>query len=289
MTALLTLCLLAADPQAAAPPQTYELKHRFVEGETLVYTVAQKSAIDMRSAEVEDQVVHSSETTRHAVVDRVKPDGSGVVTLSNTHARLMATAPGEEPVTYDSASDADVPPQFEGVRGSIGKPLMTMTVSPAGEVVRVENLERVQTDVEAANRSNLQPFVPLPAGPVEIGEKWKDVYQVTIRAEDGFPLPVKMQRTFTLRAVREGVATIDWRSVVRTPLNDPKLESQLVSRELAGELTFDIGAGRVTSRTARGDRTVVGFAGAGTSMRTVTDRKESLVQTLAAGETATPR
>ena len=277
MLAALAL-LFAADADAVT------LRHAFTAGQTATYVVEQRSHIDMRAEGLEQQVAHTSETTRRAEVVRVKADGSGVVELTNVRARLSAVSPEGTEASYDSASGDEPPAQFEGVASAVGKPLLRMTVSPTGEVTKVEDLQRVRTDVEAANRSNLQPYVPLPEEPVLVGDQWKDVYQVTVRSEDGFPIPVKMQRTFTLRAVENGVASVDWRSVVRTPLDDPKLSAQLVSRELRGELAFDIAAGRVTSRTANGDREVVGFAGPGTSMKTVTRRTERLVETVAAGE-----
>ena len=283
MLALLTLYLTTA----AADAEAVTLRHRFAAGEELTYTVSQQSAIDMRGEQHENQIAHTSETTRVATVSKVNADGSAVVSLTNVRAKLAADSPDGEPISYDSESDAEVPTQFEGVAHAIGKPLMEMTVSPTGEVLSVVSLQKVRADVEMANRSNLQPFVLLPEDAVTAGDQWKDVYQVTVRADDGFPLPVKMQRTFTLKAVEDGVATIAWRSVVRTPLSDPTLEGQLVSRELSGTIRFDVARGRMVSRTATGDRTVVGAAGPGTSMRTVTQRSETLIETVAAGD-ATP-
>ena len=285
---MLAALLLALTPAADAEAVT--LRHAFAAGDVALVQIDNVAALDLRGPNGQQQITHSSRTVRRAVVERVKPDGSGVVVLTIERTRMEADAPDTDRVVYDSALGGEVPEMFEGVAGTIGKPLLRMTVTPLGEVTKVEELQggaNAAATAETADsvlHSNVQPYVPLPEGPVAAGEKWKDVYKVNARDEAGFPVPVKMQRTFTLKSVEGGVATVAWRTVALTPITDPKIEAQVMKREMSGTLRFDAAAGRMTSREAVGNRTVVGFAGAGTSMRAVTKRSEADVESVAAAE-----
>ena len=288
LAALLFLLTPAADAESVT------LRHAFAAGDSVLVRIDNDAALDLRSPEGEQQITHSSSTVRRAEVERVKPDGSGVVVLTIERTRMAADAPDTDRVVYDSRVGGEVPEMFEGVAGAIGKPLLRMVVTPLGEVTKVEELQgganaaATAETAESVLRSNMQPYIPLPEGAVAVGEKWKDTYKVNARDESGFPIPVKLQRTFTLKSLEGGVATVAWRTVVLTPITDPKVESQVMRREVAGTLTFDADAGRMTSREAVGNRTVVGFAGAGTSMRSVTKRTEALVENDRVAEDAEP-
>ena len=77
---------------------------------------------------------------------------------------------------------------------------------------------------------------------------------------------IKTQQTFKLVGVKTGVATIEVRNHILTPIDDPKLESQLLQRESSGTVKFDLDAGRILSQRMELDKRVVGFSGQSSSV-----------------------
>jgi hypothetical protein len=76
-----------------------------------------------------------------------------------------------------------------------------------------------------------------------------------------------MLRTYKLAAVNGNDATIEFRTSILTPIEDPALSAQLIQRETSGKLTFDLSAGLITGRSSSVDRTVVNPFGPKTSLR----------------------
>ncbi|MCH5374869.1 MAG: hypothetical protein JJ992_12915, partial [Planctomycetes bacterium] len=62
-------------------------------------------------------------------------------------------------------------------------------------------------------------------------------------------------------------ATINVKSQVLTPLNDPALQSQLVQRIKKGFIKFDVDAGRILSQQMDSDEMVIGFNGPESNMK----------------------
>ena len=73
------------------------------------------------------------------------------------------------------------------------------------------------------------------------------------------------------------MATIEVSNHVLTPIDDPKIESQLIQRESTGTVKFDIDAGRVLSQQMDLDRRVVGFSGPASSVHYMTRFTERLL------------
>src|SRR5690606_6039881 len=78
---------------------------------------------------------------------------------------------------------------------------------------------------------------------------------------------VKTRQQYTLESVETGIATISVKTQVLTPVNDPKLEAQLVQQLTNGEVRFDIEAGRVRSKQMDWDELVIGFSGADSTLK----------------------
>ncbi len=76
--------------------------------------------------------------------------------------------------------------------------------------------------------------------------------------------------------MESGIATISLRTEVLTPVNDARIESQLIQRLSNGTIKFDIDAGVVRGRRLEWDQTVVGFNGPESSMTYVARLTESL-------------
>ena len=62
------------------------------------------------------------------------------------------------------------------------------------------------------------------------------------------------------------MATISVATQVLTPVNNPKIQSQLVQRLTKGTIRFDMDAGRVLSQNIDLDEQVLGFQGPDSSL-----------------------
>jgi hypothetical protein len=134
-------------------------------------------------------------------------------------------------------------------------------------------------------------LVPLPENAVAVGETWKERFELDVVTQDKLPLKVAMQRTYKLASLDKQQATIDFRTTILTPIEDPALAAQLIQRETSGKIVFDIDKGLIVSRTSAVDRTVVNPFGSKSSMRASSTYREQWIPEgrLAAGESGTVR
>jgi hypothetical protein len=111
------------------------------------------------------------------------------------------------------------------------------------------------------------PFPPVDKQPIKPGVSWSIADEVKLLLDDGSIKKVQTQQQYKLEKVENGVATIAVSTVVLTPINDPKLKSQLVQREQTGTIKFDIDAGRLLHKQLDIDQQVFGFSGADSHMQ----------------------
>ena len=88
-----------------------------------------------------------------------------------------------------------------------------------------------------------------------------------IREEDNRIKTVKTRQLYRLEKVETGVATISVKTQVLTPVEDPRLQCQLMQRISEGEIRFDVDAGRLLSKQLDWDGNVLGFNGAESNMK----------------------
>jgi hypothetical protein len=120
-------------------------------------------------------------------------------------------------------------------------------------------------------------FVPLPEGPVAIGDSWKDRFDIVLMDNEKNRVKVTIQQGYKLAEVTGRQATIELRTAVLTPIQNPAIEGQLIQREISGKVIFDLDRGAVISRESGVDRTVAGPFGPRTLMQAKSKYREKLV------------
>jgi hypothetical protein len=168
---------------------------------------------------------------------------------------------GVKEVSYDSQKDVVPPAIYEPIAKTVGVTLATITIDPAGKIID-----------RRSNQPNFNPGIgeltmPLPGKKVKIGDTWFTPETITLRTEEGMIKRVDTRQLYKLEKIELGVATISVVTQVLTPISDPKLESQLVQRLQKGTIKFDIDAGRLIHKQMDLDESVLGFAGADSSMQ----------------------
>jgi hypothetical protein len=239
----------------------FTLAYKFKAGDDVVTKV-----VHLVTLETTVQGVSQTASTRSVSAKRWQissVDASGNITFVHSvpYVEMWQKVTGRDEVKYDSRNDEKPPPGYEGVARDVGVPLATIVMDPYGRII---------------GRQNAQPqfnpgigtlTIPLPGQPVKIGDKWSIPDEVRVRLEDGTVKKVATRQVYQLQSVETGVATISVDTQVLTPVNDPKIESQLVQRMQKGTIKFDIDAGRLLRKQMDLDEQVIGFNGPNSSMQ----------------------
>jgi hypothetical protein len=179
---------------------------------------------------------------------------------------------GRKEVRYNSQTDSEVPPGYEGVASAVGVPLTIVTMDNRGKI-----LKRIEKREQPTSMST-QMTMPLADHPVAIGESWSSPMEIDVILKDGVTVKkIQTRQVFTLDKVIDNVATIMIDSQILTPIHDPAIEAQLIQRLSKGEARFDITAGRILSQQLDLDRHIIGFSGPASSMHYLTRFTEQLL------------
>ncbi len=266
-------------------PRKYTLQYKFLTAKNVIYSVENKSEVELQQGAAEQHVEHSELTDKHYQVISTDLQGNCVLELSIDRVQMSAAVDGGDSVTFDSQRGEKAPPEFEGVADKIGQPHVRVKVSPTGEVLSVQQLTQdheqplaVKDVVTAKNAGKLDVLVRLPDEPVSIGDVWKERFEDEIVVGEKLKKAVTIQRTYTLTAIDGHRATIQLDTSVITPIREPEQEAQLIQKTPSGTIVFDMERGLVLSRETSLDRKVVGFSGPKSFIRNITTRKERYVE-----------
>ena len=144
---------------------------------------------------------------------------------------------------------------------TVGKPLTTVTINTAGEILKKDS------DSPRINFGLGDIVMLLPPKPVHSGSRWYEPAEIQVRHPDGRVERIKIRKLYTLEKVQTGVATIQVKTEVLTPINEPRIQSQLMQQLTNGTIKFDVDAGRVIAKQIDWDESVVGFNGAESMMK----------------------
>lgn len=278
LAALLTLAV--AHGVLASEQEKYTLRYKFKPGETIRWEVEHRSNVRTTVSGTTQTAETLSDSVKLWRVAEVKSDGSAVFEHSVEWVDMRQKLTGREEVRYNSQTDAKPPVGFEDAAKSVGVPLAVVTMDVRGKV-----LHRERKDPKAQSAAASKPLdptegwitIPLPEEAVPVGHTWSLPLDMDIPLESGGTKRIKAIQQFTLEDVKTGVATIHVATEIITPITDPAIESQLVQRESAGRVRFDLDAGRILGQQMDIDKHVVGFRGDASSIHYVNRFSEQLL------------
>ncbi|RLS55160.1 MAG: hypothetical protein DWH91_10105 [Planctomycetota bacterium] len=250
---------------SAAEP-THQLRYQFPQGETLNYVSQHDARYKITFQSSKENVSHTSMSVRTIRVLNSTPE---VAQVEHTIQQARMTADnGQGTTVYESARPNDVPPDFERVHQSIGKPL-SARLSPQGKTLAATP--------GADSLENAELFFQLPEGPVAVGAQWAERYESQIVVEEKLFKKIRMERRFQLMSVENGVATIGLATVCLSPMNDPAQEVQVLQKAPKGQFRLELATGRLLERQLVIDDNVVAFQGPGTQMEVKSIRVDRLI------------
>lgn len=257
------------------------LAYKFKAGEVFRTKVTHLATVDTKVNGVQQVVKTRTISGKAWKIENVDAQGNTTFVHMVEWVDLWNSVSDRPEVAYDSRKDTSTPPGYEHVAQSIGQPLASITINPAGQVVNRKDA-RPQFNPGISDLT-----VPLPNKAVKVGDKWHVTEEVKLQDEQKRIKVVQVRHQYTLDDVQTGVATIRVTTQVLTPINDPKFEAQLVQRMQKGIIKFDIDAGRVISRQMDLDETVLGFSGPESSMQYVARfQEEQLAEDVAQRSTS---
>lgn len=276
--AVALLATILVPSAVAGESEKYTLRYQFHPGETTRWEVNHRTNIRTTVSGTTQTAETLSISVKRWQVTDVRPDGTAVFEHSVEWVDMRQKLTGRAEVRYNSQTDEQAPVGFEGIVDSVGVPLSVVTMDTRGKV-----LHRKRRDVNPQSPTNPMAedessmTIPLPEEPVPIGHTWSFPLDIDIPLETGGVKRVKAIQQYTLEDVKTGVATIRVSTEVLTPISDPAIESQLVQREVAGRVRFDVDAGRILSQQMDIDKRVVGFRGGASSIHYVNRFSEQLL------------
>jgi hypothetical protein len=261
-----------AGESAAAPAAPVLLRYAFKPGDAIESRVEHRALTETTMNGQTQAVETMTDSTRTWKVTTVADSGEATLEQFVDDVTMTSRTSDRGEVRWSSGSDDDPPPGYEGVRLSLGVPLVRLRVAADGRI-----LERRELRPCPAAATGDLVVVPLPDQPIPVGHEWTIPQEVVVEVPGGPRKAVRTRLRYRLEAVHDGLATIEVDTTVLTPVDDPRLEARLLERIWDGEIRFDIEAGRIISRRTAIDRRVVGFGGPESSVRYKASLEERLV------------
>lgn len=238
------------------------LRYAFRPGDDLASAIAHRALTETTMNGVTQSVETSTDSNRTWKVVAVDEAGGATLEQVVDEVTMTSRSSDQGEVRWSSAGLADPPPGYEGVRQSLGVPLVRLRVAADGRI-----LERRELRPCPAAATGDLVIVPLPEEPVMVGHEWTVPDEVVVEVPNGPRKAVRTRLRYRLERLEDGIATIAVDTTVLTPVDDPRLEARLLERIWDGTIRFDVEAGRIVGRRTAIDRRVVGFGGPQSSVR----------------------
>ena len=254
------VALLAAAALASA--QTAPGRLHWQAGQVLTYRVEQ---VTVAADVVGDSKAETK--TRLNLIKRwqvISVDAAGAATLQLSLAmlRLETNTPGGDKLLFDSASpDKNTPELRTQLSGYVGKALALLRVDNQGRVLEVK-----QSKFGPASRyENELPFVGvLPADGPKEGQEWRRDYKITMEPPNGAGEKYDAVQKYVCKSAADGLLTATMTTELKKPPTAAE-QASLLQLLPAGEIVFDLKAGRLKSASLKIDKEVKGHQGAGSS------------------------
>lgn len=240
---------------------TYLLAYKFAPGEEVRTKVVHLVTVETKIKGATQTAKTRSLSTKLWRIKEINEQGHFIFEHVVEHVDMWNSVSGRAEIRFDSASGEKPPPGYETVASSVGKVLATVTMDQHGRVI---------------SRTNTQPTfnpgigelsIPFPNTPVKIGTTWAIPDEIKMKLEDQTFKKVQTKQVYKLVNVELGVATIAVDTQVLTPVNDPKVQAELVQRLQHGTIKFDLESGRLRHKQMDMDEEVFGFNGPDSHMQ----------------------
>lgn len=288
---VLFLAVIQAEEPPPAPPvpsdtTSFLLRYKFEPGQMVAYDTVQDVEFTSRYTEASEIAKNRTSTTKCYKVTKVHPDGSAELDLVIRRVVMeVGFNESELETVFDSSSPELRSEKYDHVAKTIGVSQGLFHFAPSGKLIKLLHLDpstpmpdpKTSQTKDVDGESHRTFLLLLPEKEVRAGDSWVDHYELRVALEGSLQQKIKMKRTYTLVRVENGIATISLSTQILSPIDNVNIEIQLIQRELAGTIRFDLEKGLILERNIAIDKTVIGPSGSKFSMRAKSDYTERLV------------
>lgn len=264
--------------------QTFDLRYKFQEGETILWSTEHAFSADVKKGKEQS---HSTARSRCVMQWRVTDVDSleqATVVLTLRTAIMWKQEDGTDPIQYDSTkSRGNAPDEYKSTDEWIDIPIATYTLDKRGRIVdRKETYRELKFGMGHVT-------VPIPDQPIRVGSTWHSPDTIQVRMPENYVKQIKLRLEYRLQKVEDGIAYISIDSQVLTPINDERVRTQLLQQLSKGVITFDMNRGQMLEKRLDWDEKSIGYAGPDSSLvylaKYHTKRMTSDDETIAKSET----
>ncbi|MBM4070729.1 MAG: hypothetical protein FJ271_17505 [Planctomycetes bacterium] len=195
-------------------------------------------------------------------IDTVDDQGTATIRLKVIAMRNEQLRPNAEPLVFDSENpDKSTPELHAQMSKFIGKVLAVLRVDAQGNVVKT--LEGSATQFA----SDLPFLIRLPFAEPKEGQGWERPADFTLAPPFGTGEKYQAVQQCQVTKLNNGQAQLQVSTTIKNMPQSPSAQLPLVQKQSAGEVAFDVAAGRIVRADLRVDREIMGHQGPGSSYR----------------------
>ncbi len=250
--------------------QTYQLAYKLKKGEEIRWDFEQVVSTKFQMAgEVEESSSRSENTKLWKVVN---VDQLGNMTFAYTieSVKMWTKVGDENPVSFDSETDKDVPEVYSGTAENVGNTLAIFSISPNGTIL--DRKSSLKEDVFGIGKVT----IPLPEKAVPVGFKWDVPIVLSANDEQGTK-KLKARILYELASVKDQNAYIRFRTEVLTPVTSEKIRSTIMQKMTKGIVVFDMERGCPILQRMEWDEKAQGFEGPDSYLKYVARMSEKII------------
>ncbi len=251
--------MLPSRTDADDAPSPILLRYIFQSGQFVHYEVESETSLTIAKGQAKQTSSETRHEKKHYRVVSAGDDGSAVLEPVIDEAVLEAKTDGGNPRRFDSRSDEPVPRAFQAVKEDIGRPFVRIRHNANGRAVEVLPIVGIDKKLPAEPQ-HFAFLTVFPEKAILIGDSWNDdiTAPVGVRLSETKTLrrDIAIRRRYTLKAVEDGIAVIEFRTYPIELKLEPSLQAQLIQRTTKGEIRFDIKLGRLLETRTVGEGNV---------------------------------
>lgn len=272
--------LIAVNPLVADEDATYQLRYHYTAGQFLHYEVSDRAELTTQTADNVSKAIQQTQCLKTYRVLSVDEEGGATLEPVIEVVRMSSQTGDKAPIGYDSSKDQEVPKGFESLAGTIGRPIARFQFTANGKLTKVtllvNDVPKKFSDAAQKTDPSINFLVTFPEKPVKIGEKWSEKLETQVSVGSGLFQTAPLIRVYELSKVENDIATIKFRTSLRSPTQDPDILRQVAQQTPSGTIEFDTKQGRLISRSLVIDEKVIGAFGSQTLLQAQGEMHERL-------------
>jgi hypothetical protein len=265
----IAIALCAALPGFAQVPWQF----KWQKGQSLTYKIKHVTSVV--------ETLENAKNTSNSSLDLVNRwhvtelDAKGIATLSLTLVSMrneQKRANGESLVFDSDNPDKSSPELYKQMSKFIGQTVAVVRMDGYGRVIDVKQGTASSFEIEP-------PFLMVfPDAKATAGQAWRRPFKVVLDPPFGTGEKFEAEQRYDCKKIEAGRATLAVTTIFKSMPDTPKERIPLMQKDVAGELVFDLKAGRLISANLNIDRTIENHNGKGSSYHFKSQYSRQLVE-----------